>query len=439
MSESNCIAKLLGIKDTNFRFEDKIEDFKKNNITYKRLFATLSYIPSSCHKCKSDKVIKNGNYVSIIKLLSTGGQPTELHLKKQRFLCKECKVTFVANTNEVNPHCFISNSVKQSIKVSLREKISEVDIANRHNVSHSTVGRIVDTGFTRYRLNYKELPENLSFDEFKSVKNCSGKMSFIYVNADTKQLIDIVENRQLADLRTYFYRFSKRAREMVKTVTIDMYSPYMSLIKEIFPNAKIILDKFHLIQLITRALNKNRINVMNSFNKRTLEYKRLKRYWKLILKDETDLDGINFRKYKHFKIWQSQRAIVRETLIVNETLHKDYTAYQLIRNAMEIRDIELFKTIIENYKDLVSTGMKKAFVTLMQHIKYIDNTFKYKYTNGGIEGLNNYIKVFKRVSFGYKSFFHMRNRILIARDMVKLTGISKAAWHKSHGYDLIRT
>ena len=68
MSESNCIAKLLGIKDTNLRFEDKIEDFKKNNITYKRLFATLSYIPSSCHKCKSDKVIKNGSYVSIIKL-----------------------------------------------------------------------------------------------------------------------------------------------------------------------------------------------------------------------------------------------------------------------------------------------------------------------------------------------------------------------------------
>ncbi|MBK5253932.1 MAG: transposase, partial [Peptostreptococcaceae bacterium] len=38
---------------------------------------------------------------------------------------------------------------------------------------------------------------------------------------------------------------------------------------------------------------------------------------------------------------------------------------------------------------------------------------------GTIEGLNNYIKVIKRVAFGYKSFFHFRNRILIFRNLIK--------------------
>ena len=40
-----------------------------------------------------------------------------------------------------------------------------------------------------------------------------------------------------------------------------MYSPYVSLIKKMFPNAKIIIDKFHLTQLISRSLNKTRIMI----------------------------------------------------------------------------------------------------------------------------------------------------------------------------------
>jgi len=35
-------------------------------------------------------------------------------------------------------------------------------------------------------------------------------------------------------------RFSKEAREGVTHVVIDMYAPYMTLIKEVFPNAKIV-------------------------------------------------------------------------------------------------------------------------------------------------------------------------------------------------------
>ncbi|NLA69428.1 MAG: transposase, partial [Clostridiales bacterium] len=40
------------------------------------------------------------------------------------------------------------------------------------------------------------------------------------------------------------------------------------------------------------------------------------------------------------------------------------------------------------------------------------------YSNGGIEGLNNYIKVLKRTAFGFRSFVHFRNRILISKNLV---------------------
>lgn len=79
----------------------------------------------------------------------------------------------------------------------------------------------------------------------------------------TGQTIDIVEDRRLDDLIKYFFYYDYKARSRVKFITIDMYSPYISLIKKMFPNAKIIIDKFHLTQLISIFLNKTRIRDMN--------------------------------------------------------------------------------------------------------------------------------------------------------------------------------
>ena len=92
-------------------------------------------------------------------------------------------------------------------------------------------------------------------------------MSFIFCDADTKQIIDIVEDRRLSSLQAYFKRYTEEARSRVKHIVIDMYAPYISLIKELFPHAKIILDKFHLVQHISRALNKTRVRFMKQFKK----------------------------------------------------------------------------------------------------------------------------------------------------------------------------
>ena len=40
------------------------------------------------------------------------------------------------------------------------------------------------------------------------------------------------------------------------------------------------------------------------------------------------------------------------------------------------------------------------------------NSFKVPYTNGYTEGVNNKIKVLKRVAFGVRNFFRFRRRIL---------------------------
>ena len=112
---------------------------------------------------------------------------------------------------------------------------------------------------------FDSLPKSLCFDEFKSTKDAKGAMSFLFCDASNHRLLDIVENRQLCSLRNYFLRYSKKARTSVKAICIDLYSPYISLIKELFPNASIVLDRFHMVQLLSRALMKTRIQGMKQF------------------------------------------------------------------------------------------------------------------------------------------------------------------------------
>ncbi|MCT1988626.1 transposase [Helcococcus kunzii] len=78
------------------------------------------------------------------------------------------------------------------------------------------------------------------------------------------------------------------------------------------------------------------------------------------------------------------------------------------------KNFEDLQTHLVMLKDNVSEEMKTAFETLIEHIEYANNALKYTYSNGYTEGLNNYIKTIKKVAFGYKSFFHFRNRILIS-------------------------
>ncbi len=52
-------------------------------------------------------------------------------------------------------------------------------------------------------------------------------------------------------LRNYFLRYDRAARLAVRTVTVDLYTPYRHLIHELFPRTIIIADHFHVVAQAT--------------------------------------------------------------------------------------------------------------------------------------------------------------------------------------------
>ena len=421
MSNQNYIIDMLELKDSNvyfkenFYYKEKIKD-----ITYKIFEGYLSYKPSFCPKCGvvfDDEFEKHGFIVSDIKIPNVSGYKSILRLHKQRYLCKHCNKAFTLTSNITDYGCFISNLTKQKIAKDLMKKLSETDIALDNGVSSNTVERVMDSYYETLKLYKHYLPEVLSFDEFKSVKSADGAMSFHMYNGITGQIIDIVEDRRLDNLIKYFFYYDYKARSKVKYITIDMYSPYISLIKKMFPNAKIIIDKFHLTQLISRSLNKTRIKVMNKDKK---NYRKLKRYWRLILKDRTELDFSKWRKYTCFEHLMTQSDVVDYLVNTDEQLKQTYLIYQKILYALKKKDYIYLKQSLANINLNISSYMKTCIKTLTEFLPYIKNTFENNYNNGFIEGNNNFIKVIKRIAFGFRSFRRFKARIMICKGLIKI-------------------
>ena len=416
MSTTNFITDLLNIKDPNIDFsksECKHEIIK--NIDTLIITAVLRNKPNFCPHCGASHINIHNYETSNIKTPSISGFNAVLRLRKQRYVCKHCNKTFVAKTSAVKKNCFISNNTIHSIAQYASKKLSEKDIAEFHNVSHVTVNRVINSFKTSYKVNHNYLPEALCFDEFKSTKDTSGAMSFIFADAYTHQIIDVVEDRRYYHLDNYFKQFSKKARNSVKYIVMDIYSPYMKLAKSCFPNAEIIIDRFHIVNLLSRALTKTRIKVMNS-NKNN--YNKFKKYWKLILKWDYELDTTHLKWQQSFKKLMTQRDIVKYLISLDKELEATYNLYQDILNCMKCGNVNRLNTLINTRHKDISPYMITAMKTLKKYNSYILNSIIYKYNNGVIEGINNKIKTIKRIAFGYRSFYNFRNRILIMSNLI---------------------
>ncbi|MGP6140811.1 transposase, partial [Jeotgalibaca sp. A127] len=136
----------------------------------------------------------------------------------------------------------------------------------------------------------------MAIDEFKSVKSAEGAMSLIICDSDNKKIFDILEDRRNKSIIDYFMRFPQEQRAKVKTVVVDLYGPYQKLFQDLFPQAALIIDRFHIVTQVNRALNMARVSFMNTLKKSkdlkaNRDYRKLKKYWKLILKKEETLNS----------------------------------------------------------------------------------------------------------------------------------------------------
>lgn len=381
--------------------------------THIEMIATLDYAPGNCNHCQGKQIKYDFQKPSKIPFLEVAGFPSLIRLKKRRFQCKNCRKVTVSETSLVQKNCQISEPLRQKVAQALVNRQALTHIAQDLAISTSTVHRKLKE-FT-FKEDFSRLPEILSIDEFSYQK---GKLAFIAQDFETKKIITILENRTQTTIRNHFFRYSKEARDNVKIVTVDMSGSYIPMIPKLFPKAKIVIDRFHIVQHMSRALNHMRIQLMKPFDKKSLEYRALKYYWKFVLKDSRKLSLNSFRS-RIFGETLTPKECLTEIFHLVPELKGYYDLYQLLLFHLQEKNADYFFDLIEEALPHLNQTFKTALRTILHHKQHVINAIELPYSNAKLEATNKLIKDIKRNAFGFRKFDNFKKRIFIALNMQK--------------------
>ena len=403
MEQLNLITNFLRIKDKNITITDECDMG-----THLELHGHLDYTAPKCPKCKGQMAKYDYQKTSKIPYLETADYPLLIRLRKRRFKCKDCGKMAVAETPLVKKNHQISVAVNQKIAQLLIENQAMKHIAHRLSISTSSVMRKLNE--FKFETDWNTLPEVMSWDEYAFKK---GKMSFIAQDFDSLNVIAILDGRTQATIRNHFLRYPRKVRNRVKVITMDMFSPYYQLAKQLFPNAKIVLDRFHIVQHLSRAMNRVRIQIMNQFDRKSQEYRALKRYWKLIQQDSRKLSDKRFYR-PMFRMHLTNKEILEKLLSYSDELRQHYELYQFLLFHFQEKNSDHFFSLIEQEIATVNPIFQTVFKTFLKDKDKVLNAMELPYSNAKLEATNNLIKVIKRNAFGFRNFENFKKRILIA-------------------------
>ncbi|VNK60813.1 IS1167, transposase [Streptococcus pneumoniae] len=255
----------------------------------------------------------------------------------------------------------------------------------------------------------------MSWDEYAFTK---GKMSFIAQDFNNLNIITVLEGRTQAIIRNHFLRYDRVVRCRVKIITMDMFSPYYDLARQLFPCAKIVLDRFHIVQHLSRAMSRVRVQIMNQFHRKSHEYKAIKRYWKLIQQDSRKLSDKRFYR-PTFRMHLTNKEILDKLLSYSQDLKHHYQLYQLLLFHFQNKEPEKFFGLIEDNLKQVHPLFQTVFKTFLKDKEKIVNALQLPYSNAKLEATNNLIKLIKRNAFGFRNFENFKKRIFIALNIKK--------------------
>ena len=161
-----------------------------------------------------------------------------------------------------------------------------------------------------------------------------------------------------------------------------------------------------------------RVQIMNQFERKSHEYKAIKRYWKHIQQDSRKLSDKRFYR-PTFRMHLTNKETLDKLFNYSEDLKHHYNVYQLLLFHFQNKEPDKFLGIIENNLKEVHPLFQTVFKTFLKDKEKIVNALQLPYSNANLEATNNLIKLIKRNAFGFRNFENFKNRIFIALNIKK--------------------
>jgi transposase len=379
------------------------EDQNEHDICYTVI---APYKLSACPKCfSSAKFYLHGRCEQLFMDTPMLGKRLGVLVRRQRYRCEKCKGVFLQPLTEMDENRaatkrLITYIQKQAIKRTFSSVAEEVGLSEKtiRNIFYDYIKELDDQA--RW-----EGSMWIGIDEVKVGK------SVVCVITDLKRrsLLDMLPNKKYNTLAECL--ITKADRFSIKAVCIDMCVPYRLAVRSYLPNAAIVSDKFHVLQLVNKALDQVRKNVARKMKLNRHQAIRLRKHvtrYMLATRHTLKKRGKDIRD-----AWLRSSEDLR---IAYEFKEAFYDIYNVSNREEAERRYEAWKSrVLSN-----ETPFTRVVNAIDRWHNEVFNYFDFpQVTNAYAEATNNIIKFRNLIGRGY-SFEVLRAKCLYSEGHFKI-------------------
>lgn len=346
----------------------------------------------ACPHCHHGDYYGHGSQARRIADLPIRAKRVSLLFDQPRLRCRYCGRTFSPS--------FADLDEQHNMTVRLREYIVAqagprpfLHVAEEVGVSEGTIRNVVAAAEASRP--QPETPRVLGIDELYLQR----RHRCILTNIEAGTVLDLLSGRTYRQLLAHISAMPDRQR--VDLVTIDMHRPYLDVARATLPRATVIVDKYHVLAMANRAVDRLRIALRQTMPDRTARTLMRSRF--LLLKRPVDLSGA---ERLSLETWLDQLPALRRVYAAKEGF---FAVYKTARTA---KDAE---TQLDAWRGSLDPQTERAFRELVTALTnwqpQILNYFDHRYTNAATEALNGIAKLLNKLGRGY-SFRSIRAKLL---------------------------
>jgi transposase len=325
----------------------------------------------------------------LVRDLSIIGSGVYLKTPRRKFYCNNWKkypteqLTWVENKQRFTRR--YQEFIYERVKESSCEQVSRVKALSAEQVQR------IFSRIANRELETKDwgAPQRLSLDEFSRRKG-KGRFATVVTDLDKSSLVEVIDSHKSEDIIMILMQQPQHIRDSVKEVCVDMWGGFPKIIREVFPNAVTTIDRFHVMKLVNKSLNKLRLN---------LDFKGLENRYLLLSNNQSLLP----EEINNLSVRLNQSPVMSIAYELKEELRHIYESDLTVKGGLRA-----IKKWLISAKIIFGTAAN----TIENHLLEIANYFLNRTTSGVTEGINTRIKLILRQSYGFKNFNLMRQKLL---------------------------
>jgi transposase len=372
-----------------------------------------------CQVCRSKKTVKVGMNERTIRLVPIGSRPTFAVLRLQVLRCRDCGAERQDAIEDAQPLRSYSKHFARYV-LELARKMTIAAVAETLGVYWHLVKEIVKADLQRQvkRRRFGKV-RLIAIDEIAAKKR--HKYLTVVTDLETGEVIFVAEGKDAACLKPFFAKL-RRARARLIACAIDMGGAYEKAVKDYNSSlpkgvaaCAIVTDHFHAVKQMNETIDDIRQD----------EAARLEQEGRRLLKGQRFLLFMGAEKLGEKP---ERLAQLKKLLQENETLMQAWMLKESFGLFWRQKSKEAARAFILDWiAQAEQTGSRhliKMAKMVTKRTEQILNYYDYHISSGPLEGLNNKIKVLKRMAYGYRDMeFFMLRILTIHQTAYHLTGV----------------